>query len=75
VRLASVTPVVLTSLSKTGYLNDGARWVTPLVESESVRCDQLEGHTLDTRGSSSEASVNDGVIKTKDFENLSALVG
>jgi hypothetical protein len=75
VRLTSVTPMVLASLSKTGNLDDGARWVTPLVESESVGSNQLECHTLDTGSSSSEASVNDRVIKTKNLENLSTLVG
>ena len=50
------------------------RRVALLVESESILGDELECHTLDTSGSTSEASIDDGVINTESFEDLSTLV-
>ncbi|KAI6759055.1 hypothetical protein HG531_013816 [Fusarium graminearum] len=75
VRLTTVTPVVLARLRKTRGANAGSGRETSLVESESILSNELKGHTLDTRSSAPEASLNNSLIETKDLKDLSTLVG
>ncbi|CAF3597842.1 unnamed protein product [Fusarium graminearum] len=73
VRLTTVTPVVLARLRKTRGANAGSGRETSLVESESILSNELKGHTLDTRSSAPEASLNNSLIETKDLKDLSTL--
>jgi hypothetical protein len=74
VGLTTISPVVLARLRKTRGEDSLAGGETTLMESESLLSNKLESHTLNTRSSTPEASLNNGLIKTQDLEDLGTLV-
>jgi hypothetical protein len=74
VGLTTISPVVLARLRKTRGEDSLTGGETTLVESECLLSNELESHTLDTRSSTPETSLNNCLIKTQDFENLGTLV-
>jgi hypothetical protein len=74
VRLTTVSPVVLARLREARRCDTFSGGVTALVESESFLGDELEGHTLNTRSSTPETSLDDSLIKTKNLKDLGTLV-
>ena len=73
--LTTVTPVVITGLWETRERHSLAAWVRLLMHFECVRSQDLERRATDPGGRAGEAAINDRVVQTQRFKDLSTLVG